>query len=93
MRRKTVRAKLLADILKEFDFRVELRSDTLLARIKKKPKDFLIKRLQILGYLTQHTRQLDMVMNQKNAVEQYKEKFLHDINIMLSSTPPLSEEA
>ncbi|MBM9603061.1 PEP/pyruvate-binding domain-containing protein [Desulfopila inferna] len=93
LRRKTVRARLLADILKEFDFRVELRSDTLLARIKKKPKDFLIKRLQILGYLTQHTRQLDMVMNRKNAVEHYKEKFLDDINIMLSSIPPFSEEA
>ncbi len=35
MRRKAVRAKLLADILQRYDFRVELRSDALLARHKK----------------------------------------------------------
>lgn len=84
MRRKAVRAKLLADILHGYDFRVELRSDALLARVKKKPIEYLEKRLQILGYLTTHSRQLDMVMNQPHAVEQYKEKFLKDIKEMLS---------
>ncbi len=84
MRRKAVRAKLLADILQRFDFRVELRSDALLARIKKQPLAYLEKRLQILGYLTTHSRQLDMVMNQPQAVEQYREKFLKEIEEMLS---------
>ena len=73
MRRKAVRAKLLADILQRYDFRVELRSDALLARIKKQPIEYLDKRLQILGYLITHARQLDMVMNQPHAVEQYRE--------------------
>jgi len=40
--------------------------------------------LQILGYLTLHARQLDMVMNQPQAVSQYREKFLADIAEMLS---------
>jgi pyruvate, water dikinase len=84
MRRKAVRAKLLSDILLRYDFRVELRSDALLARVKKQPIDYLEKRLQILGYLTTHSRQLDMVMNQPHAVEQYREKFLKDIEEMLS---------
>ena len=84
MRRKAVRAKLLADILLRYDFRVELRSDALLARVKKQPIEYLENRLQILGYLTTHARQLDMVMNQPQAVEQYREKFLTDIEEMLS---------
>ncbi len=83
MRRKAVRAKLLADILQQYDFRIELRSDSLLARLKKQPMDYLKKRLRILGYLTLHARQLDMVMNQPEAVVQYREKFLTDIEEML----------
>lgn len=84
MRRKAVRAKLLADILQRYDFRVELRSDALLARIKKQPLDYLQKRLQILGYLITHARQLDMVMAQPDAVDRYRNKFIEDIDQMLS---------
>jgi pyruvate,water dikinase len=93
MQRKAVRARLLADILERYDFRIELKSDNLLARVKKKPTEYLEKRLQILGYLTLHARQLDMVMNRTNAAEQYKEKFLADIEEMLArnSTPTLGE--
>jgi pyruvate,water dikinase len=93
MGRKAVRAKLLGDVLQHFDFRVELRSDALLARVKKRPTEYLEKRLQILGYLILHARQLDMVMNRPNAVEQYKEKFLTDIEEMLArnTKPTLGE--
>ncbi len=90
MRRKAVRAKLLADILKRYDFRVELRSDALLARIKKQPLEYLQQRLQILGYLITHARQLDMVMNQPDAVEQYRNKFLKDIDQMFSPRTTLA---
>jgi len=92
-KRKAVRAKLLGDILQDFDFRVELRSDALLARLKKQSMEYLQKRLQILGYLILHARQLDMVMNRPEAVEQYKEKFLADIGEMLAehTLPTLAE--
>ena len=89
-----MRAKLLADVLEHYNFRVELRSDALLARVKKRPADYLERRLQILGYLTLHARQLDMVMNRPNAVLQYKEKFLADIEEMLArNTMPTLEES
>jgi pyruvate,water dikinase len=84
LQRKAVRAKLLAEILEQFDFRVELRSDALLARLKKQPMEYLEKRLQILGYLTLHARQLDMVMNQPQALQKYRKKFMTDIEEMLS---------
>lgn len=92
MRRKAVRAKLLADILQRYDFRVELRSDALLARIKKQPRDYLETRLQILGYLVTHSRQLDMVMNQPEAVAKYRNKFLKDIEEMISRNTTLTIE-
>jgi pyruvate, water dikinase len=89
MRRKAVRARLLAEILEAFEFRIELRSDALLARLKKRPKDFLEERLQILGYLTLHARQLDMVMDDPYQVERYKQKFLTDIAEMLARREPM----
>jgi pyruvate,water dikinase len=84
MRRKAVRANLLGDILRRYDFGVEIRSDAILARVKKKAPEFIEKRLMILGYLTLHTRQLDMVMSQPEAVNHYRERFLADIEKMLS---------
>ena len=85
LQRKAERARLLAHVLERYDFRVEQRSDTLLARLKKKPTGYLEQRLQVLGYLTLHTRQIDMVMNSAGAVEQYKRKFIDDIEMMLAS--------
>ena len=82
--RKAVRARLLAEVLEHYDFRVELQSDSLLARLKKQPPAYLKQRLQILGYLTLHARQLDMVMDQPQVVEQYKAKFLREIEEMLA---------
>ncbi len=92
LNRKAVRARLLADILKQYDFRVESRSDALLARIKMAPIDFLEQRLNILGYLTLHARQLDMVMTQPGAVERYREKFVLEIEAMLAAGPKSSGE-
>lgn len=91
--RKAVRARLLADILQRYDFRIELRSDSLLARVKKRSVPFLEQRLQVLGYLTLHARQLDMVMDQPGAVERYREKFLREIEEMLGKTVSTRREA
>jgi len=94
LRRKAVRARLLADVLQHYDFRVELNSDSLLARLKKKPLDYLKQRLQILGYLTLHARQIDMVMNSPGEVNRYRDKFLADIEAMLAGdTPPILGES
>lgn len=86
-RRKAVRAKLLAEVLQHYGFRVELRSDALLARVKKQSIEYLWQRLQILGYLTLHARQLDMVMTQAQAVERYRLKFVTEIDAMLAKSP------
>jgi pyruvate, water dikinase len=92
LHRKTMRARLLADILEKFDFDIELQSDALLARIKRRSRDYLEQRLQILGYLTLHTRQIDMVMDRNDTVRLYREKFLRNIDEMLNSTTNSSGE-
>ncbi|MDX9897239.1 MAG: PEP/pyruvate-binding domain-containing protein, partial [Desulfofustis sp.] len=94
MRRKALRARLLSEVLKHYGFRIELQSDALLARIKKKETPYLESRLKILGYLTVHARQIDMAMDRETAVKHYREKFLQDIESMLAAppTPPVTTE-
>ncbi|MBU0960504.1 MAG: hypothetical protein KKD01_17195 [Proteobacteria bacterium] len=84
--RKIGRITLLSEILGQFDFRLEQKGDSLTARVEKRPIEFLRQRLKILGYLSLHARQIDMVMNNQASVNQYREKFLTEINAMLSKS-------
>lgn len=90
--RRSLRVQLLKDILQLFDFRVEQTGDALNARIEKKPSNFLIPRLQMLGYLLIHTRQIDMVMHDRDMVERYRAKILSDISKLLSDRGENSEK-
>ena len=85
-KRKAGRIALISEILSRFDFRIEQKGDALTARVEKQPEDFLKQRLKILGYLSVHTRQIDMVMNNRDSVDLYKNKFLTEIREMLDQT-------
>lgn len=80
--RRRRRVRLLAETLREMDFRVELKGDALTARIEKKPVPFLRERLVVLGYLLIHTRQIDMVMDEQSFVESYLERIRSDIRTL-----------
>ncbi len=81
--RRIGRIELLAEILGRFDFRVELTGDALSARVEKRTQKFLFERLSVLGYLIIHTRQIDMVMADRQQYQRYRQKFIQEIEEML----------
>ncbi|WP_243545242.1 PEP/pyruvate-binding domain-containing protein [Pseudodesulfovibrio tunisiensis] len=77
--RRILRARFVADLLEEFDFRTRVRGDNLAARIEGFEQPIMEHRLKVLGYLITHTRQLDMIMTDTAAVARRRKKFLKDI--------------
>ncbi len=78
--RKLRRMQLIKEILGKYDFQVQINEDYMNSTIEGYDKSFLTKRLKMLGYLTMHTRQLDMIMGNPGKIAYYKEKMLKDIS-------------
>jgi pyruvate,water dikinase len=78
-RRRLRRVSLLGEMLREYDFRVDIKGDCLSARIEKQPVAYLKERLLVLGYLIIHTRQVDMVMDEEAYIARYLVKIRSDI--------------
>jgi pyruvate,water dikinase len=89
--RRLKRVALIAEILAPVGFRVETREDHLLARIEGEPASFMLKRMEVLGYLSLHTRQLDMVMANPAYVGYYRDKYRRDIARLLAEEPPATK--
>lgn len=81
-RRRRRRVRLLAETLRDMEFRVETNGDALTARIEKKPVPFLRERLVVLGYLLIHTRQIDMAMDEQAFVDRYRARIDADIRVI-----------
>lgn len=78
-RRRRRRVQILGDLLRGIDFRVEIKGDSLTARIEKRPVPYLMERLVVLGYLLIHTRQVDMVMDEEGYIGRYLDRLHADI--------------
>lgn len=78
--RRVNRAGFIKDILQKYGFRADVTEDNLISRIEGHDKDYMVKRLAILGYLTLHTRQLDMIMSNRAKVSYYRSKIIKDID-------------
>lgn len=81
--RRIRRARFVADILEEFDFRIELKEDGVTARLEGYGEEFMKEKLRILGYMLMHTRQLDMVMSNDAVCRHHKDKLLRDIDSVI----------
>ncbi|HUV49984.1 MAG TPA: PEP/pyruvate-binding domain-containing protein [Anaerolineae bacterium] len=78
--RRQRRANLIKLILEKFDFWVQIKGDTVFARLERQEIPFLKERLKVLGHLVMHTRQLDMVLSNSGRVNKYVEKILKEVS-------------
>ncbi|MEJ2366587.1 MAG: PEP/pyruvate-binding domain-containing protein [Deltaproteobacteria bacterium] len=75
LQRRSRRARLLAELLEAHDFRVDVRGDLVVGRIKKLDAPRMITKMKTLGHLVAFTRQLDVTMVSDAEVENSKETF------------------
>lgn len=80
--RRRRRVEIIGELLREIDFRVDIKGDSLTARIEKRPVAELRERLMVLGYLLMHTRQVDMTMDQDDFVSNFLGKIHADIRMI-----------
>jgi pyruvate,water dikinase len=80
-----MRVNFVAEILEDLEFRVTIKQDHLLARIETQEMPFILKRLEVLGHLILHTRQLDVIMANSDQVEYYREKLKSQLESILST--------
>ncbi len=80
--RRIKRVFFIKDILEEEGFRVEVTKDAVIARMEDRDQAFMKDRLKVLGYLTIHTRQLDMIMANNASVNYYRSKLRKDIETL-----------
>jgi len=81
--RRYRRVVFVKEVIEEYGFRASVREDNLLSRIEDRDEEFMKSRLRILGFMTIHTRQLDMVMANPASYQHYQEKIHQDIGELL----------
>lgn len=80
--RRLKRILFIADILTRRAFSIERHEDMLLARYESGEAAAMEVKLKILGYLTLHTRQLDMIMDNGAATSRCRQKIEEDFLAM-----------
>jgi len=81
--RRSRRVVFVKELLEEYGFRASVREDNLLSRIEDRDEEFMKSRLRVLGFITIHTRQLDMVMANPASYQHYQEKIHQGIRELL----------
>lgn len=81
------RVNFIRDITEHYGFRTKVNADHLDARMEGYEMEYMRGRLRILGYLTLHTRQLDMIMENQPMVNYYMKKLTGDIDKLLAEAP------
>ena len=85
IQRRQLRVDFIAGILEDLGFRVSIKQDHLNARIENQELAFMLKRLEVLGHLILHTRQIDVIMANSDQVEHYRVTLKGHIASILST--------
>ena len=87
--RRIRRVHFVAELLAQFDFATEIAGDTLTARLEEGSEKAFMSALRVLGYLVMHTRQLDMIMEDEEALATRRFQMLEDM-LALAAREPLN---
>jgi pyruvate,water dikinase len=82
--RRLKRVLFVREILDDHGFHTEVTKDSLRARLEQVDAPTMVSKLIILGFLTIHTRQLDMIMANGAMVNRYREQLKERIDILLA---------
>lgn len=77
--RRIRRVHFVAELLSQFDFATEIVGDSLTARLESGAEKDFVSALRVLGYITMHTRQLDMIMGDEQALASRRIQMLEDL--------------
>lgn len=77
--RRVRRIQFIGKLLERFEFRIEIKDDSILARLEGQNQDFLLDHLKVLGHIIIHTRQLDMVMFNEATLNWYYNEMVKGI--------------
>jgi pyruvate,water dikinase len=83
--RRLQRVLFIKRLLEEYEFRVEITEDNLVSRIDGREPGFMVEHLIILGYLSIHTRQIDMIMTNPDVVKHYRAKYKKEIDFLINT--------
>ena len=86
--RRIRRVHFVAELLAQFDCSTEIVGDTLTARVEGGEEEQLLSTLRVIGYLVMHTRQLDMIMADEQALTIKRLQMLEDM-VVLAKRPPM----
>ena len=84
LNRRGIRLRLVAGLLEGRGFLVEVREDSLYARIEGVAREGVEQGMAVIGYLLMHTRQIDMVMADAGAEARYRETLSSGIETVLA---------
>lgn len=77
--RRRLRAEMLSELLENHDFRAEVKDDSLFAVAEGLDAQETLQRARLLGYLLIHTRQVDMIMLDRDRAEALRDKLAKDM--------------
>ncbi|BBO87001.1 PEP/pyruvate-binding domain-containing protein [Desulfosarcina ovata] len=84
--RRLKRVLFVKEILEDYGFHTEVTKDALRARLEQHDAETMAAKLKILGFLTIHTRQLDMIMANPAMVQHYRSQLLERIKTLLTTS-------